>query len=132
MNTNQIHLLRFSVVLIAFCDNKGKTYNILTDRQFAKAREALAGKRKQLRRQGKGQRPNKALGLSSEQIDKLWSTEQLSNKSPQSLLRTVWFSNTLHFGWRARDEHHRVRLGVFSCRRKMVQMEENMLLLRLP
>ena len=117
MNTNQIHLLRFSVVLIAFCDNK-ETYNILTDRQFAKAREALASKRKQLRRQGKGQRPNKALGLSSEQIDKLWSTEQLSNKSPQSLLRTVWFNNTLHFGWRARDEHHRVRLGDLQLQKK--------------
>ena len=59
---------------------QGKTYNILTDRQFAKAMKALASKRKQLR-QGKGQRPKKALGLSSEQIDKLWSTEQLSNKS---------------------------------------------------
>ena len=72
-----------------FLRQQGKTYNLMTDRQFARAREALASKCKQLRRQGKGQRPNKALGLSSEQIDKLWSTEQLSNKSPQSLLRTV-------------------------------------------
>ena len=42
---------------------KGKHYSILTDRQFAKAREALSCKRKQLCRAGKGQKPNKALGL---------------------------------------------------------------------
>ena len=45
-----------------FLRQQGKTYDILTDRQFAKAREALASKRKQLRCHGKGQRPNKALG----------------------------------------------------------------------
>ena len=33
---------------------KGKHYSILTDIQFAKAREALSCKRKQLRRAGKG------------------------------------------------------------------------------
>ena len=56
---------------------KGKHYSILTDRQFAKAREALSCKRKQLRRAGKGQKPNKALGLSETQIQKLWDEKQL-------------------------------------------------------
>ena len=72
MNTNQIHLLHFSVVLIAFDSSQSSFFRSFdrTDRQFAKAMKALASKRKQLR-QGKGQRPKKALGLSSEQIDKL-------------------------------------------------------------
>ena len=90
---------------------KGKHYSILTDRQFAKAREALSCKRKQLRRAGKGQKPNKALGLSETQIQKLWDEKQLGCHTPQSLLRTVWFNNTMFFGWRARDEHHRVKYG---------------------
>ncbi|CAH3156708.1 unnamed protein product, partial [Porites lobata] len=56
---------------------KGKHYCILTDRQFAKAREALSCKRRQLRRASKGQKPNKALGLSETQIQKLWDEKQL-------------------------------------------------------
>ncbi|XP_067032687.1 uncharacterized protein [Acropora muricata] len=37
---------------------KGKHYRILTDIQFAKAREALSCIRKELRRAGKGEKPN--------------------------------------------------------------------------
>ena len=75
--------------------------------------EALASKIKQLRRSGKGQKPNKALGLTTTQIQQLWDAKQLGDHSPKSLLRTVWFLNTIHFGWRARDEHHRAKLGDF-------------------
>ena len=90
---------------------KGKHYSILTDRQFAKAREALSCKRKQLPRAGKGQKPNKALGLIETQIQKLWDKKKLGCHTPQSLLRTVWFNNTMFFGWRVRDEHHRAKYG---------------------
>ena len=90
---------------------KGKHHSILTYRQFAKAREALSCKRKQLLRAGKGQKPNKALGLSETQIQKLWDKKQIGCHTPQSLSRTVWFNNTMFFGWRARDEHHRVKYG---------------------
>ena len=99
-----------------FLREKEKQYSILTDRQFTKVREALSSKRKQLRRTGKGQKPNKALGLSENQIQKLWDEKQLGYHTPQSLLRTVWFNNTLFFGWRARDEHHRVRFGDFQIK----------------
>ena len=55
---------------------KGKHYSILTDIQFAKAREALSCKGKQLRRAGKWQKPNKALELSETQIHKLWDEKK--------------------------------------------------------
>ena len=61
---------------------KGKHYSILTDIQFEKAREALSCKRKQLRRAGKGQKPNKALELSETQIHKLWDEKQLGCHTP--------------------------------------------------
>ena len=93
-----------------------KQYNLLTARQFTKAREALSSKRKQLRRVGKGQKPNKALGLTETQIQMLWDEKQLGFETPHSLLRTVWFNNTLFFGWRARDEHHRVKFGDFQIK----------------
>ncbi|KAK3727517.1 hypothetical protein QZH41_001175 [Actinostola sp. cb2023] len=99
-----------------FLREQGKSYSILLDKQFCRSREALSAKRKQLRRFGKGQRPNKALGLSEAQIQQLWQQNQLGNCSSQVLLRTVWFNNTIYFGWRARDEHHRVRFGDFQIR----------------
>ena len=93
-----------------------KQYNLLTDRQFTKAREALSSKRKQLRRVGKGQKPNKALGLTETQIQMLWDEKQLGYETPHSLLCTAWFNNTLFFGWRARDEHHRIKFGDFQIK----------------
>lgn len=89
----------------------GKLYSILTDREFQTSRDSLEAKRKELRRAGKGRRPNKALGLTGDEVEKLWSEELLGCHSPLALLRTVWFNNTLHFGWRARDEHRKVQQG---------------------
>ena len=71
---------------------------------------------RQLRRSGKGQKPNKALGLTTTQIQQLWDAKQLGDHSPKSLLRTVWFLNTIHFGWRARDEHRHAKLGDFQIK----------------
>ena len=67
-----------------FLRERGKQYSILTDRQFSSAREALSSKRKQLRRAGKGQKPNKAAGLTEDEIQQLWTVKQLGDHSPKS------------------------------------------------
>ncbi|KAK2570276.1 Uncharacterized protein P5673_005061 [Acropora cervicornis] len=85
---------------------------------FESSREALESKRKQLRLSGKGTRPNKALGLTNDEVEKFWSEKQLGDHSPQALLRTVWLNNTMHFGWRARDEHRKVLLGDLEIRQE--------------
>jgi integrase len=51
------------------------------------------------------------MGLTEEEIEKLWAEKLLGSHSPQALLRTVWLNNTMHFGWRARDEHRKVKQG---------------------
>ena len=94
----------------------GKSYSILTDKAFSKSRVTLEAKRKQLRLAGKGGHPNKALGLNKDEIEKLWREKQLGDHSPDGLVRTVWLNNTMHFGWRARDEHRKVLLGDLECR----------------
>ncbi|XP_031556404.1 uncharacterized protein KIAA1958-like [Actinia tenebrosa] len=99
-----------------FLREQGKQYSILLDREFNRSREALACKRKELRRRGKGQKPIKAQGLSTDHIKILWQKQQLGNSYPQVLLRTVWFYNTVYLGWRAQDEHHRVRYGDFEVK----------------
>ncbi|KAK3741660.1 hypothetical protein QZH41_005088 [Actinostola sp. cb2023] len=95
----------------------GKTFCIFKDRSFVKSQEVLASKRKQLRKEGRGRKPNKALGLTETQLQKLWDENQLGCHSPMPLLRTVWLNNTMHYGWRARDEHRKVRLGDLKLRR---------------
>ena len=96
----------------------GKNYNIIQDKIFESSREALESKRKQLRLSGKGTRPNKALGLTNDELEKFWSEKQLGDHSPEALLRTVWLNNTMHFGWCARDEHRKVLLGDLEIRQE--------------
>lgn len=99
-----------------YIKEKGRKHSILIDRDFNHAREALARKRKALQKSGKGQKPNKAMGLSTDDIQTLWQSNQLGTSNPQVLLRTVWFHNTIFWGWRAQDEHHRVKFGDFEIK----------------
>ena len=92
----------------------GNSFCIFKDREFSKSIEVLESRRKQLRREGKGRKPNKALALTTEQLEKLWLDKQLGSHSPMALVRTVWLNNTVHFGWRARDEHRKCCLGDFQ------------------
>ena len=43
----------------------------------------------------------------------LWTSGQLGQHSPHALLQTVWFYNTMHFGWRGCDEHRCACYGDF-------------------
>ena len=102
----------------------GKSYSIISDKEFEKSRTVLKSKLKSLRRQGKGQKPNKAQPLTTDEIEKLWEEKQLGGHSPQSLIRTVWFNNTVYFGWRARDEHRKLRFGDIQFRRDVGDDQE--------
>jgi len=92
--------------------------SLFNDKEFAKSRATLESKRKQLRQQGKGRRPNKTLGLNEDYMEKLWSTKQLGDHCPGALIRTARLNNTMHFGWRARDERRRVLLRDLEVRKK--------------
>ena len=111
-------LTSFQRSIDRYIRENNKLYSILTDKEFRKSRESLEAKRKELRRSGKGRRPNKAIGLTSQEADKLWDEGQLGCHSPISLLKTVWFNNTLHFGWRARDEHRKLQQGDLQLKKE--------------
>ena len=51
---------------------KGSLINILKDNEFSKSREALSAKRKNLVRQGKGNRPNATRELTEAEEDALF------------------------------------------------------------
>ena len=84
---------------------EGSLINILKDNEFSKSREVLAAKRKNLVRQGKGNRPYATRELTEAEEDALFEINgQFGVQDPKSLQRALWWFLSLHFGWRARDE----------------------------
>ena len=90
---------------------KGILINILKDNEFSKSREVLAPKRKNLIRQGKGNRPNATRELTEAEEDALFENGQFGVQDPNSLQRAFWWFLSLHFGWRARDESRKMCWG---------------------
>ena len=86
-------------------------YSIIRDPEFSSSREALSAKMKQLRKCGKGRKPNKAAAIENGEIEELWESKQLGFENPISLINTVWFNNTTFFGWRGNDEHSKLKFG---------------------
>ena len=96
----------------------GKHYCLFKDKEFAESREMLESKWKQLGWEGKGCCPKEALGLKEDELEKLWSANQLGDHSPEALICTVGLYNTIHFSWRARDEHRKVLMGDLELQRE--------------
>jgi integrase len=78
---------------------------IATSPKFSQVREVLKSKQKLLKREGKGNFPNKADPINDQEIEILWQKKQLGSETPDSILQTLWFYNTVHFGLRGRSEH---------------------------
>ena len=52
----------------------GYMYSLFFSRYFLNSRNALEGKARLLREQGKGKRPNKSCSLSNDKIEQLWQS----------------------------------------------------------
>ena len=65
---------------------------------------------------GKGKRPNKACSLTQVKIGCLWTCGQLRCSTPQSLINTLWWQFTRHFGMRGRQEHHYMKIEDFEIK----------------
>ena len=86
---------------------KKKSYSvsIINDLVFEKTRKVLQSKQKQLKKQGKGNKPKASVALTSEELKILYEKCLLGMCSPEALLNTLWLNNTLHFGLRGCQEH---------------------------
>jgi len=81
--------------------------SLITGCEFNRTREALKSKQKELKKQGKGNLPCRADALRDDEINILFQKGFLCPQNPQSLLNTMWFLNTFHFGIRGGGEEHR-------------------------
>jgi len=77
---------------------KGNSTRIINDLVFKKTRKVLQSKQKQLKKQGKGNKPNASVALTSEELKVLYNKGLLSMCGPEALLSMLWLNNTLHFG----------------------------------
>ena len=89
----------------------GSAHNVLKDNEFQRSREVLRAKRKSLVSQGKGNKPNATRALTADEEEKLFSVGYFGDNEPMTLQRTLWWVLSMHFGFRARDESHKLRWG---------------------
>ena len=100
-----------------YLKDKKYKHSIIRDDEFATSRSVLEGKARVLRENGKGKRPNKASSLTHAEEEILWSCGQLGSSTPSSLINTLWWQFTQHFGLRGRQEHHSMQIQDFSFRK---------------
>ena len=67
---------------------KNKTKILNKSESINLTREALKAKQKQLKQQGKGNKPKRACPLTDEEINILYNRNILGSHTPQSLLNT--------------------------------------------
>ena len=89
-------------------------YSIIKDIEFSSSRAVLEGKARLLREKGMGKRPNKAASLTKAEEEILWECGQLGTESPSSLINTIWWQFSMHFGLRGRQEHHIMKVEDFT------------------
>ena len=84
---------------------------LMKDVQFEQTRKALQSKQRDLKRKGKGNKPNASAALSEEDVQVLYEKDLLGSSTAEALLNTVWFNNTIHFGLRGCKEHREMCWG---------------------
>jgi hypothetical protein len=89
----------------------GYKHSIITHIDFERSRSVLASRQKELKKEGKGNRPKAAKALTEEEREELYTSRQLGVHSPQALINTMWLNTTIHFGLRGVDEHRKLKWG---------------------
>ena len=85
--------------------------SVIEDSQFEQARQALEARSKELKKDGKGNKPKAAEAITDEEVNILYNKQLLGISNAEALLNTMWFMNTKHFGLRGCDEHRRMKWG---------------------
>ena len=68
--------------------------------KFPLTKEALKTQMKLLKKQEKGNKPNRAQPITDSELDILYEANLLGGSSPEALLNSMWFNNSVHFGLR--------------------------------
>ena len=110
--------------------HKNYPVSIITGREFIKSQETLDAKAKQLRRQGKGKRPNKAQPYSETDEEIFWREGKLGNHNGLALTNVNFKNLSETMGFRGRQDHYDAYVEDFSIFQmadgsKVVEFKEN-------
>ena len=110
--------------------HKNYPASIITGREFTKSQETLDAKAKQLRRQGKGKRPNKAQPYRETDEEIFWREGKLGNHNGLALTNVNFKNLSETMGFRGRQEHYDAYVEDFSIFQmadgiKVVEFKEN-------
>ena len=73
---------------------KNNYTKIINDKEFELFRKCLQAKQKELKKAGRGSKGKAAVAITDEEVDILYENNMLGVSSAESLLNTVWLSNT--------------------------------------
>ena len=85
--------------------------SVIDDVAFECKRKCLEAKNKQLKKKGKGNRPNAAEALSDDEINILYGKNLLGISNGEALINTLWLFNSLHFGPWGCGQHRQMWWG---------------------
>ena len=94
----------------------GYKSSIVRDREFMNSQQVLNAKALNLRREGKGKRPNKAQPLAPEEKSSLWNKGQLGEHNGRVLTNVNFKHLTEQLGLRGRQEHYDSYVENICCR----------------
>ena len=114
----------FSRSIQRYLDGKNYKLNILKSEEFKMSREVLKSKRRELRKQGKGNHPNATVALTNEDVERIFQQNQFGVQDPEVIPRTMWFLIILHFGHRARHEARQLKFGDIKLKKDPRTNEE--------
>ncbi|CAC5425268.1 unnamed protein product [Mytilus coruscus] len=83
------------------------------DEAFRLTRESLKAKQKVLKQKGKGNKLLRSQPITDDEINILYERNVLGDSCPDSLLRTIWLNNCVHFGLRGVQEHYTLRFVTY-------------------
>ena len=87
----------------------GRDIDLFKDTAFTPFQATLDGEMKRLQSAGLGSKKRQAEVITEEEEEKLWSTGQLGDSSPQQLLNTILYYCGLYFALRSGKEHRQLR-----------------------
>ena len=85
--------------------------SIIEGAEFEQTRKCLEARSKQLKKQGKGNKPDAAQALTDDEVNNLFEQNLLGISSAEALSNTLWFFNTVHFGLRGCQEQRDMAWG---------------------
>ncbi|KAK3745836.1 hypothetical protein QZH41_004306 [Actinostola sp. cb2023] len=92
--------------------------------EFEEVAKILSAKKKHLKKNGLGNKPNAALPVEEEELEKMWSSGAIGLHNPRALLHLVWWINMTHLGMRAVQEQHDCQILDFAITDQYVEYTE--------